>query len=454
MANYARVILKGTLTTLSDLHIGTGEKQAITDEKESFNSNALAQDIAGNPYIPASSLRGYLRSLEKDPILQQKIYGIGRQAKDQQDTGNSGAMRIYDARWQTEQDQWQAKYISRTSIDPITGTAKEHHLSTHTLVSAQSHFDLEIQLDHVTEKEVEAVLKALSSLKAGRIGKGKSVGQGQLQWEINPTESKTLLEASLKNWLNNPKLKLAKAYRTLKDSTIEPYSSDWKSIELYLKALSPLVINDPHTVRKVAAQTKASNKANNEDKHPPDLISLQNGNIAIIPASTLKGWMRAHCHKILQTMTKDKSSIEQLLNALFGSTDTGRGCLQFSNATTELTNKDTHTQTFIAIDRFTGGAKPGALFKAQAVFPEEAFQTHIHYHKDKLEDWMKILLLYIARDAIEGDLIIGWGKNKGYGQLQLAKNFHTLKQQYQDQFELWHTALQNKLNSTTQGANT
>lgn len=447
MTDYARVILKGTLTTLSDLHIGTGDEQQYEDQGESFTSNALALDTAGNPYIPASTLRGHLRSLENDPTLQQKIYGMGRQGKDQPDIGNSGAIRIYDARWQAEQQPWHPKHLSRTRIEPITATAKEHHLSTHTLVSRNAKFELEIQLDHITDKELEAVLNALNSLQTGRIGKGKSVGQGQLQWKIDNQASKTLLTASLKHWLNKPKLKLAKAYRSLKDSSTDSLDTQWQAVELYLQALSPLLINDPYEVRIISALIEASHQ---EDQQAPQLISLQEGNKAIIPASTLKGWMRAHSYKILHTMTDNEEKIKQLLDPLFGSTETGRGCLQFSNAEAELGDDDLHTQTFIAIDRFTGGAKPSALFKVQAVHPEEAFQTHIYYHKDKLQDWMKLLLFYIARDAIEGDLILGWGKSKGYGQLQLTKNFHSLKQQYQHQFAHWDSALQQQLNSDKQ----
>ena len=41
------------------------------------------------------------------------------------------------------------------------------------------------------------------------------------------------------------------------------------------------------------------------------------------------------------------------------------------------------------------------------------------YIKDLPAEWCKGLLLLVVRDALEGDLILGWGKGRGYGNFNL-----------------------------------
>lgn len=112
---------------------------------------------------------------------------------------------------------------------------------------------------------------------------------------------------------------------------------------------------------------------------------------------------------------------DQLLDQLFGSKD-GAGQVRFYDALVPFTADDVHLQTFNAVDRFTGGVKDSALYKAKALWVQEAFTGRIAYRQDKLTGWMQLLLLFAWRDAEEGDLVLGWGKSKGYGRVKLVSD--------------------------------
>jgi hypothetical protein len=62
-----------------------------------------------------------------------------------------------------------------------------------------------------------------------------------------------------------------------------------------------------------------------------------------------------------------------------------------------------------------------------------------------MEDWLKSLLLYLLRDAMEGDLVLGWGKSKGYGRLLLTQQQINIKNYDRQTFETWHRQLSEKL---------
>ena len=116
-------------------------------------------------------------------------------------------MRVYDARWQSSpQFKIDDHLTTKTSIDPLTATSKDFHLSTHAQVPANSRFKLEIEMDHVSQTQLGYVLKALKTLGEdyqGQIGKSKTDGMGKLHWHLSSI--KTLTPAQLKKWLKNDK---------------------------------------------------------------------------------------------------------------------------------------------------------------------------------------------------------------------------------------------------------
>ena len=508
MTVYRRIILTGTLRTLSPLHIGTGNEEILSNDNksnidenssssESISYNALCLDADNQPYIPASSLRGYLRDIisqhQEDAL--NDLFGLARQESDNKEdinkeSGNIGALRVYDALWGVNQATSQAQLISQTSINPLTATAKEHHLLTHAVVDSNSVFDLTIELDNASQQQLTLILKALNTLGqeyGGKLGKAKTSGQGSISWEHK--ELKVLTEEKFIKWLEPKNTKSLSAFyqsylvisemnTLVEEAKAQAFVNNSKQITVTLAAQSPILINDPKACTEIAKQREKNNKDTEKDKDKnsadllfiPDLLFSQANKQAIIPGSSLKGWVRAQCRKILLTLINSADStlennldVDAIVNKLFGSTEQ-QGLIEFNHARASFTEDEIHQQTFTAIDRFTGGVKPGALYQAEAIWPKEPFSLQIRYQDNKLKDWMRLLLLFMIRDAAQGDLILGWGKSKGYGRLILSSTqysdwqslYKTLDAQT---LEAWQNdldkvlGLQQKMQENTQEAN-
>ena len=150
----------------------------------------------------------------------------------------------------------------------------------------------------------------------------------------------------------------------------------------------------------------------------------------IIPGSSLAGALRSQARRIVMTIalnnsnTRDEAALDraktiadQLCDELFGG-ETRQSMLIFSNARWqgEKVNpaRTLHCQTFIAIDRFTGGVADKKLYQARAVAPGQRFTLSLSWRKPP-DAWMKGLLILALRDLHEGRQTIGWGAHKGYG---------------------------------------
>ncbi len=466
---YYRVRITGHLHTLSELHIGSGEvvveqpldKADTTDEHKSEPS-AVLLDAMGKPYIPASTLRGFLRS--QLPTEQADIlFGSGNQGKESKGVGMIGLVRIYDARWLSYQEA-DLSIRTRTKIDAVTQTAEQHCLHSHQLVPVNTCFKVEIEIDQrstvlvsnsasaglkeLDHSLIQALLNALTSFDknaTAQLGKGKSVGQGRLQWELETLEAITLDQ--LNAWARaKDERRLKDCYQSIQDQfdTKTPLTTAWQVLPFQLQATAPLLINNPDDA-----------EANSEEVGAPKQIFLKRvGETAqaVIPASTLKGWCRAQCRRILLTLTQNTQvdTVDSLLQQLFGSTDQV-GVLRFYDATVSYTEGDIHLQTFNAVDRFTGGVKEGALYSVKALYPKTTFEGQVAY-QGTLDLWMQWLLLLVWRDAEEGDLVLGSDKAKGYGQL-ILKGFKQGAQAYfakhQAILQLGANELAQKLHRTT-----
>lgn len=433
--NYRRIIITGRLETQSELHIGTGdeeEKPYFTPQgKEPLMVNTVLLNAKHHPYIPASTLRGYLRSQIDNANISELLFGYARQAEDT-NQNQMGALRAYDA--QSTIDCETFHRISRTAIDNVTGTAKRHCLATHETIPIDTVFEVRLELDGKTEKpltqqHIDALLNALETFNAeigGQLGKGKSTGQGCLTWECLSVQA--LAEDAFKTWLMAADSEsINKYYQPLNKQAFQAINNatSWQSVEFQLYTDSPVLVNNPHDE---ALQKKYNPDTSKEErKELANLVFLQRGtDLALIPGSTIKGWFRAHCRRILLTLTQgeNETGVTAMLKKLFGS-DKAASLLRFHDATTHISGDDRRTQTFNAVDRFTGGVKDTALYSATGVWLENnhGFTASISYPNDEvLEGWMKLLLLFAWQDAQDGDLVLGWGKSKGYGRLTLKAN--------------------------------
>lgn len=385
---------------------------------------------------------------------------------DDQPTGRRGALRFYDAPVKLQYNSY-LHDVTRTSIEPVTGAAKQNHLSTHRLVDAYRPFEVFLALDvfdiqkPITTQEYQALLTLLQTLSHLQLGKGKSVGQGCIEWKLTHVDSWSL--QNLGKWLTRNLQETKDGftdYIPLSNQAVSIPLSNKKSetlfpvwlketFQLHPIANSPLLINDPY----------AEDVKNQAGDDGFDHAFLRDKHLAIIPASTLKGWFRAQCRRILLTLCHqnvgalEKSHyqhIDQLLGEIFGSTTAGQSLIRFYDASLRFNEDDCHEQIFNAVDRFTGGVKDSALYNVKALRTEKPFQAEVTYHPAlKEKGWANLLLFFVWRDAEEGDLVLGWGKSKGYGRLLLKDQKGGWKawldKHPASQWQQWETELQQKL---------
>lgn len=441
---YSRVTIQGELTCLSDLHSGSGEFGIRSDNNKEITVNELIYDCAQRPIITAASLRGYLHAqFSENDINRTPLFGSANEADG---SGQAGALRLYDCRL-CSRDEWHEQRRSRVAIDAVTRTAKDKQLFNDLLVPKGSKFVVEMALDDVSETALNALLKALASLNANnpaaQLGQGKSHGRGNVQW--TNTEIKALDHSALQNWLLKSDVALEKAeWTTISDQDVTPPTATWQRLELRYCFDAPVLINDPSIVK--------------DGDNEPDLRFMRRGNDLLIPGSSIKGMFRARARRILMTLGEDNSEkTDELVSAMFGGKE-GAGTIRFYDATSPYTKETIHEQTMIAIDRFTGGVKNGAMLVVEAARPKYATGTIAV--DDKMKPWQQALWLYCLRDAMEGDLALGWGQARGFGAFHLViakpdssddfygwENYFKNLNKYlnKDELNAWTTDLKEKL---------
>ena len=470
---YERVKIEATLCCESDLHIGSGidikiPRKDRSGKKPMETCADICLDKDDNPYIPASTLRGYiaktlrgiLKNAESDALpimnsLLNSLLGAAHQKSsdsaddntkrdehaetddntkrdehaENSDTG-MGKLRVYDARYkasdnESDSDKSISRCIPRTAIEPITGTSSDHQLFTCKVVTAGARFALAIELDNVSTAHIQLLVDALAYLngsETAQLGKNKSLMSGRLS--ISDIEIKALSTREFKKWLLSdelmdekfkPPTDIDKDKDKDKDKGKMSNLSEFRTLALSIFPDAPLLVNDVHLVE--------------DEPETPNHVFTRRGKKLCIPASTLKGLIRGHCRKILLTLLHNEDGPKQaysdhqamadkMLLEIFGG-EKAAGLLRVSDALS-VGNALSHVQSFIAVDRFTGGVAKGALYSAEAAVADELPCT-LYLHQRLLEnDWMTGLLWLVLRDAMEADLSIGWGKSRGFGAFKLG----------------------------------
>jgi len=448
---WERVRLEWKLRCLSPMHIGNGEVATYRHPNESaedtrkkgneteYQTLDICRGDNGLPLIPASSLRGHLlhkiQGDEHDEI-RARLFGTARNESE----GGSGKVRVYDGLLSLDGNQGSdisaTELRTRIAIDPITATAKRNHLFTETHVCKDSCFVIHIECDRISKNDLQVLYSILASLNGtagSQLGKGKTLLKGLVK--TLSIQAKALSHVDFVEWLKEDK-ELDNYYKKLDLGPSEhgiKAQLQGPAFHLKIHPTAPLLINDIHRV---------SGKSGEADH----VFMSENGRL-MIPASSLKGLLRGHCRRILLTLMDSLServkteapkaytphqNVDELLEEIFGSTQQ-IGRIRISDALSEK-KATIHEQTFNAIDRFTGGVSDGALYMSRAGWAESLSMNLILDASIKDQSWIQGLLHLVLRDAMEGDLRIGWGKSRGYGAFRLSV---TLKEREIDNWKDW-----------------
>lgn len=426
---YLRAIISFELRTLSPLHCGDGGSLAASEAawpgleqpQGHINTACMGEDRDGNPrpYIPASTLRGSLRERCPQP---DRLFGTARG-----DQGTAGAVRVYDAFLEARDEgppgdrYWNpargTTLRTGVSLDPLTGTAVAAKLFNFEIVPDDARARVQLEADRVTEAELVELLglvHAWDGSAVNALGRGRSRGWGRVEL-VSTRTVRVLTENEVREWLCSDS-DAAPQWRVL-DSAIRVTTAPSAGVVrqcFRLEARSPILMNEPGRVRTSAES----------EGHEPALEYMRTASgQAVIPGSSLRGAVRARAARILATLayasgdapdgTELTKAIAPLLDALFG-TERFRSPIWFADAHAPEHNE--HVQHFNAIDRFTGGVSDGALYAVTAAACDYLEgEVTLELRRLPSGDWWKALLLFLARDLMEGDIPIGWGKSRGFG---------------------------------------
>ena len=424
---YHRVRIQGTLTTVSALHIGSGELKEATVLGEAVTYNALCRSQTNQAYLPAATLRGFLAEVgcAVDNALHHRVFGYA-----EAEAGQAGALRVYDAILSSlgplplQPVSPNTALRSYVALNPITGVAEAHQLFNLEYVPTGSVFRCDLELEHVDAQILSYVLELLTywdGTARSSLGSGASKGRGRVKWNLE--QIAVLTDTALQHWLTSEQ-SLTESYEILSKPlipAISPITEQQIIFRLYPQA--PFLLNDPAYVSARESDVDSSLPAL-EYSRTPD-------NHALIPATALRGWMRGRARRILLTLLvangidwhSANTQADNLLEPLFGSTRQ-QSLLWFDDAISPQI-VEPHCQMFNGVDRFTGGVANGKLYQVRAA-ECDYLEGKLYLPKALPAEWCNGLLLLVIRDALEGDLVLGWGKGRGYGSFNLGIRLGTI----------------------------
>ncbi|MDQ1261072.1 MAG: hypothetical protein QG575_253 [Euryarchaeota archaeon] len=244
-----RYRITGTLTTVSPLHIGTGDERQMEfsseDQKEKIikkvgkipNVSTIITDHRGKPLIPGSTLRGVMRNwlltvMEGIGIQVERNYSEllkEDQTKQIQEVQNyfsylellfgtplnAGKVEVWDATCCTGDlealndkllgwDKRRLTYVDTSvAIDPARGTAKDKLLYKADVVPPGVTFELNLAAQNLSDEELGLVLLALvgfnSQIYPIQVGARGGRGYGRMEFRMGAVYR--LEREGVKKWL-------------------------------------------------------------------------------------------------------------------------------------------------------------------------------------------------------------------------------------------------------------
>lgn len=136
-----------------------------------------------------------------------------------------------------------------------------------------------------------------------------------------------------------------------------------------------------------------------------------------VPGSSWKGVFRHRVEAILCVAGADERTTSQITGHLFGDLEHGRGLLWFGDSQAETSTA--LIRTHVAIDRFTGGAREGALYQIESMPTRQKLTLRIRPPRESLPGAVDTLIRHVVRDLHDGLVGLGGNGSRGYGTLRL-----------------------------------
>ena len=439
MLSYRPFRLEITVTLrLETFHVGTGQQLSLATD------SPILRDQKGAPYLPASSLRGVIRShLEREapllgcaPAVIDCLFG-NTPARNDKFTGSLGRLQVSDARLQ-DPAVFDTEVRDHVRVEAKSGAAQNKgkfdseaatgsHLLNCTLI-----YEGESALD----KELLLVQEALRAIESGELNCGAKSGWGygrlwapQIRYLAFDRTQPQALAAFCAHRLQTPQ-KLSAIFTWPKydpadalpiNPALPPWC--WLDMNLELAFEGPVLVRAP--IPPTGSKTTPVDAKNHllyPDKGlvTADQLFIQTGRHGAyyLPGSALRGVLSAQANRIAQTMGR-----KPLFNDLFGTINTTDGTGQKSILVVEDGSLDGKPSPVyldhVAIDRLTGFAADSKKFSTCAL-QSPRFRTRIRIRFTQSTMGALALFGFILRDLCEGWLWVGGGVTRGFGYLPRA----------------------------------
>lgn len=471
-----RWMVVGRLTTLSPLHVGSGDttRRDRTHPRPLVNEstgdpveiNAVCTGADYRPIIPGPTLKGNLRSRARQAGLSPDSFDALFGSEDAESPLSvGGKVEFYDAAadpdvqpafgedgeppyWDTDRLTGVAAGVA---IDRRTRTAAEERLFHHEFVPPGMSFVTRLSGQDLSEDELEDLLFLLEDFNRGGpgLGAGEADGWGSVGWEL--TDLRRITKGEVAGWIAAavpaagydalapiPEAERQAWAGRARSRATSSVDSSLLRLAVTLNFQSHFLVNDPSRTGSVDEGLPAHAPLRDTAGRP------------LLPAGSFRGALRGQAEKILRTLHGSRAACypggggpRPACGAVYEVEDVARLCaacvvfgapgwrspLRVSDFIECEACGDPVTQEFLAIDRFTGGGAPGAKFNALAFYLPKLSGTIdldlAALDRARAGRWALGLLTLALRDLIEGDVRLGFGAAKGYGaataELSVAK---------------------------------
>ncbi len=428
----ARVEIRGQLEALTPLHLGGGEGDPFVDLP-------LLRDVeSGVPLLCGSSLAGalraYLGALAGDDAMREAIrtlFGTKEQGQ--------GTLVIEDARGRWLEGSTGPELRSGVALAVATRTAAHDALYAIELWPAGTTFDLRLELllkgDAGDVASLAALLTALRGLRAEqsgiRLGARTRRGYGVVTthaWTVTLHDLRT--PAGLLTWLTAPYEHVRRppdAAPSDADLAVLPPFVDvvpWGDARRALTIALECGVNGSLLVRG----NRASNTSSPDTAH---LHSERPGTrrrarlVPVLPGTSLAGALRARALRIANTVGAPTSLVDDIFGprpsrnqpGVAGAPNLWASRLRVDETMIEDARTNL-VQSRVAIDRFTGGAYPTALFDEQPVFAHDNTRLRLMLRLAAPTQHEIGLVVLVIKDLWTADLPVGGGQAIGRGRLR------------------------------------
>ena len=347
------------------------------------DTETVLRAASGQAFLQGASLAGALRGWLAEnvsPAVEERLMGSQKTA---------GRLIVSDGRFDPDCEQYTRP---RLRIDPASGSAADGGKFdlAHIGAGAKLRFTLTWLGARADADELAAVEQMLAAMDGGeiRLGAQKSNGFGRVALTVTKRCFDMADEKDRQAWLDDAGDGAPLALPEVKNRREVIFTVTGRADNILIRAAAP-----------------------EQEENGSYTPNQAEGGQPVLPGSSIKGAVRARAEAIARLTGLDGSQMEALFGRGAGAGDNGRaGRVRFEDMRMEQSGKRKITR--IRINKFTGGAIRGGLFKEEPVSGPVALRIAAPE-----EPLGCALLLFTLRDLGLGLFNLGSGGAIGRGYL-------------------------------------